>query len=175
MFAIAIAGIALSGVGVLWQMEGRREKEKELLFVGEEYRRAISAYYAKSPGGDTQYPQKLEDLLLDKRFPNPVRHLRRLYREPMMPDGEWELISQEGRIMGVASRSHDQPIKVAGFTPEQDGFEGAASYAEWRFVSNGSVAQAPGRTPAPVPGAAPAPAPAVGRAPAPAAAKNISP
>ena len=139
LFAIAMAGIALAGIGVLWQMESRREKEKELLFVGEEYRRAISSYYTRSPGGTGQYPQKLEDLLLDTRFPNPVRHLRRLYREPMMSDGQWELIRQQGRIIGVASRSQDLPIKIAGFSPEQDDFEGAVSYTEWRFVSNGNA------------------------------------
>lgn len=137
MFAIAIAGIALAGTGVVWQMESRREKEKQLLFVGEEYRRAINSYYEKSPGGDKQYPQKLEDLLLDTRSPNIVRHLRRLYPEPMMADGRWELIRQQGRIFGVASRSLEVPIKLSGFSPEQEEFEGAADYSEWRFLANG--------------------------------------
>lgn len=139
MFAIAIAGIGLAGTGVLWQMESRREKEKELLFIGEEYRRAIGSYYEKTPGGDKQYPEKLSDLLQDKRFPNPVRHLRRLYREPMMADGEWELIRQQGRILGVASRSLDKPIKIAGFGPGLEGFEGAEKYTEWRFLGSGSA------------------------------------
>lgn len=142
MFAVAIAGIALAGTGSLWQMESRREKEKELLFIGEQYRMAISSYYDKSPGAAKQFPEKLEDLLLDKRFPNPVRHLRRLYRDPMMPDRQWELIRQEGRIIGIASRSPALPIKVAGFAPEQDDFEGAESYTEWRFISNGGQQQA---------------------------------
>jgi type II secretory pathway pseudopilin PulG len=167
MFAIAITGIALAGIGVLWQMEGRREKEKELLFVGEEYRHAIGSYYSKSPGGDAQFPLKLEDLLLDTRFPNPVRHLRRLYREPMMPDGQWELIRQQGRIIGVVSRSQDLPIKIAGFTPDQEGFEGAVSYTEWRFISNGNVGQFSG------PGAG-APASGAGGAPVPAVAKKAN-
>jgi len=137
MFAIAIAGIALAGTGVLWQMESRREKEKELLFIGEQYRVAIGSYYGKSPGTVKQFPEKLEDLLQDKRFPNPTHHLRHLYRDPMTADGQWELILQEGRIMGVASRSQEKPIKVAGFSAEQSEFEGAVSYTEWRFISNG--------------------------------------
>ena len=141
MFAIAIAGIALAGTGVLWQMESRREKEKELLFIGEQYRMAIGSYYEKSPGALKQFPEKLEDLIQDKRFPNPTHHLRRLYRDPMTPDGKWELIRQEGRIMGVTSRSQDLPIKIAGFSPEQDDFEGAVSYTEWRFVSNGGTSK----------------------------------
>jgi type II secretory pathway pseudopilin PulG len=156
MFAIAIAGIALAGTGVLWQMESRREKEKELLFVGEEYRKAISSYFGKSPGGDKQYPGKLEDLLQDKRFPNPVRHLRRLYPDPMTADGNWELILGEGRIIGVASRSRENPIKIAGFEKDQEGFGSAVSYAGWRFVSSGSGSvTVPGV--APTPGVAPVP------------------
>ena len=142
MFAVAIAGIALAGTGALWQMESRREKEKELLFIGEEYRMAIGNYYDKSPSAAKQFPEKLEDLLQDKRFPNPTHHLRRLYRDPMTADGQWELILQEGRIMGVASRSPDKPIKIAGFAPVQDDFEGAVSYSEWRFISNGGLQQA---------------------------------
>ena len=58
----------------------------------------------------------------------------------MVADGEWELIRQQGRIMGVASRSTDKPIKVAGFTEEQNGFEGATKYSEWRFLSAGDAA-----------------------------------
>ena len=143
MFAIAIAGIALAGVGVLWQMESRREKEKELLFIGEQYRKAISTYYKKSPGGAKQFPEKLENLLQDNRFPNPTRHLRRLYPDPMMPDGQWELIRREGRIVGVASRSTDKPIKIAGFTPEQEGFETAERYSEWGFLSKEGAAPVP--------------------------------
>ncbi|MBL8415628.1 MAG: type II secretion system protein [Propionivibrio sp.] len=138
LFAMAIAGIALAGTGVLWQLESRREKEKELLFIGEEYRRAIDRYYDKTPGAAKQYPEKLEDLLQDKRFPVPVHHLRRLYRDPMTPDGEWELIKQQGRITGVASKSREEPIKIAGFATGQEDFEGAESYAKWRFISNGN-------------------------------------
>jgi type II secretory pathway pseudopilin PulG len=138
LFAVAIASIAMAGTGTLWQMESRREKEMELLFIGEQYRMAISSYYAKTPGGEKQYPVKLEDLILDKRFPNPVTHLRRLYRDPMMADGQWELIRQQGRILGVASRSIDRPIKIAGFLPVQEGFETAEKYSGWRFLSNGS-------------------------------------
>ena len=149
LFAVAIAGIALAGTGVLWHMESRREKEKELLFIGEEYRNAIGRYYEKTPGEAKQYPERLEDLLQDKRFPQPVHHLRRLYRDPMTAQGEWELIRQQGRIIGVVSKSRAEPIKVAGFKPGQEEFEGAGSYAGWRFVSSGN---SPSQEPAPPPG-----------------------
>ena len=146
LFAMALAGIALAGTGVLWQMESRREKEKELLFIGEQYRRAIASYYAATPGETKQYPQKLADLLDDKRLPGltPARHLRRLYRDPLgdpaAPEADWELLKQQERITGVASRSRQTPIKIAGFTAAQQEFTGAASYREWKFVANGAEA-----------------------------------
>lgn len=115
LFAIALAGIGLAGTGALWSLDSRREKEKELLFIGEEYRRAIASYYEKGPNGVREYPQRLEDLLQDKRFPMPVHHLRRLYRDPLTNRLDWDLIRQQGRISGVASRADGKPVKVAGF------------------------------------------------------------
>ena len=145
LFAVALAGIALAGTGSLWQLESRREKEKELLFIGEEFRQAIAGYFDKTPGSDKQYPDKLDDLLQDKRQPMPVHHLRRLYRDPMNPDGSWELIRSQGKIIGVASKSAGKPVKVAGFSPEQQEFEGAESYSEWRFThSAGANSPVPG-------------------------------
>lgn len=138
LFSVAIGGIALAGTGALWQMESRREKEKELLFAGEEYRRAIASYFDNSPG-DPQYPVKLADLLQDPRFPMPVRHLRRLYPEPMSLDSQWLLIRRQGQIVGVASRSTETPIKLAGFQPEQADFENAARYADWQFIHSGNT------------------------------------
>jgi len=137
LFAVALVGITLAGTGTLWHLESRREKEKELLFIGEEFRQAIGRYYEQTPGSEKQYPEKLDDLLQDKRFPMPVRHLRRIYRDPLWPDGKWGLIQSQGKIIGVASKSTGQPIKVAGFSPEQQDFDGAASYSEWRFTYSG--------------------------------------
>lgn len=134
LFAIALAGIALAGTGALWQLESRREKEKELLFVGNEYRKAIGSYASRTPEGSPPFPERLEDLLQDNRYPTPVRHLRRLYRDPMSADGQWEIIREQGRITGVVSRSDATPIKIAGFSKDFESFEGARSYRQWRFV-----------------------------------------
>ena len=47
------------------------------------------------------------------------------------------LIAEKGRIIGIASKSLEKPIKIAGFGPRQSDFEGAKTYAEWRFIPNG--------------------------------------
>lgn len=135
LIAVAVLGIAIAGTGVVWHLEARRDKEQELLFAGQQIREAIARYHEEARGVERQYPASLEDLLQDRRFPMPVRHLRRLYRDPMSADGAWGLIREQGRIIGVLSEAPGRPLKVAGFPPAQKEFEGAGSYAGWRFVA----------------------------------------
>ena len=131
---IAISGIGLAGVGQLWKTEAQRDREKELLFVGEQYAKAIASYYESSPGGAKSYPAKLQDLLLDDRFPVVKRHLRKLYRDPMTGTDEWGTIRQQGRIVGVYSQSATPPIKRYGFSGDWQGFDAAERYSDWKFT-----------------------------------------
>ena len=134
MLLVAIMGGGLALAGQVWHTEIRRQQEKELLFVGNEFRQAIGQYYERSPG-TKQYPQKLEDLVWDQRFPTVMRHLRRIYRDPLTGGEEWKLILDPGkRITGVASLSQLQPIKNSGFRDRDAGFEGTTQYSDWAFV-----------------------------------------
>lgn len=133
MLFMLIAGIGLAAAGLVWKTEVKREKEKQLLFVGEQYRRAINSYYENSPTGARQFPLMLEDLLKDTRFPVVRRHLRQIYMDPMTGGVEWGLIKEQGRIVGVYSLSKDKPLKSAGFSESNQDFANAASYDEWRF------------------------------------------
>jgi type II secretory pathway pseudopilin PulG len=119
----------------VWATARQREKEAELLFVGEQYRAAIRHYYFSSPNARTRaLPTRLEDLLLDDRFPVPVRHLRRLYPDPIS-GGDFELLRQGNRIAGVYSASNAQPLKIANFdNKDQSTFVAKSSYREWVFV-----------------------------------------
>jgi type II secretory pathway pseudopilin PulG len=132
---IALMGIALAGTGMVWHTQARREKERELLFVGDQFRRAIGQYYERSPGGDKRFPQSLDDLLLDKRYPATQRYLRRVYLDPITGKADWGFLKgPEDRIVGVYSLSEDVPLKRAGFPANYEDFEGKESYREWRFV-----------------------------------------
>lgn len=135
LFAVALAGIVLAATGVLWSTERQRERERELLAVGDEFRRAIGSYYERSPGTVKRYPAKLEDLTKDNRFITVQRHLRQVYRDPVTGNADWGVIpAPEGGIMGVHSISTAEPIKQGNFPLRWSEFEGKRSYADWRFV-----------------------------------------
>jgi predicted oxidoreductase len=86
----------------------KREKEQDWLFIGKQYQRAIASYYHQSPGGIKTFPTKVEDLLFDKRFIVPVRHLRKIYGDPLENQEAWVLIKdQNNYITGVYSRSQE--------------------------------------------------------------------
>ncbi|MGQ9860592.1 MAG: type II secretion system protein [Thiobacillaceae bacterium] len=145
LFILAALGAGMAAVGTVWTTVAQREKEAELLFVGEQYRRAIESYQRRGSGAEKPYPLSLEALLLDRRFPMPVRHLRRLYPDPMTGRPEWGLVRDErGGIVGVHSLAEGAPLKTAGFAPDQAGFEEAASYREWVFKARPTVQPATG-------------------------------
>lgn len=103
LFAVTVAGIVLAGTGQVWQIKAQREKEQELLFIGDQFRKAIMSYYNNPLTGVRQYPEKLEDLLEDKRGPVPIRHLRKIYIDPMTRDDEWGLVIEEPPQQQAAS------------------------------------------------------------------------
>lgn len=124
------AGMAGQSLGALLQ----REREAELLWRGQQYRQALASYYGFRQGAQGAFPSKLEDLLRDPRSPAVIRHLRRLYNDPMTGK-EWELIKdQGGRISGVRSTSELAPFQQTGFPGGLEEFEGKSSYREWEFV-----------------------------------------
>jgi len=143
---IALSTFAAMAGAELWTTALQREREAELLFVGDQYRRAIESYWTVSPGPVKTLPTSVRQLLLDDRFPQPVMHLRRLYADPMTGE-PMQLITVANSIVGVHSRSREAPRKQASFPDKYAQFDGAASYLQWRFVFT------PPRVGAPRPGA----------------------
>jgi type II secretory pathway pseudopilin PulG len=129
---IAIAGAGLAAYAEIASHAMQREKEAELLFRGNAYHAAIANYYKV----EQRWPQSLEQLLEDQRYPMPVRHLRKLYRDPMTGEADWGLVEVPGGggVMGVYSRSEDAPIKTANFSSANAAFEKARTYSDWKFV-----------------------------------------
>lgn len=132
---MVILGLSAGIAGTTWKTVMQKAKEEELLFVGDQYRRAIEAYYTKGHGGRAGiYPSQIDYLLKDPRSLQTLRHIRRLYADPMT-GGDWMLIKDEGgRIKGVYSSSGLEPFKKDGFIKEYESFKDATKYSDWKFV-----------------------------------------
>lgn len=133
LMLIALVSMGLAASGTLWRTEAQRDREAELLFIGNQYRQAIRSYYELDPA-QPRLPQNIADLLEDNRRPYVVRHLRRAYRDPLT-NSEFVLIRAPDTqgILGVYSRAAGRPFKTAGFAWEDEEFSDAAQYADWRF------------------------------------------
>ena len=150
--AIVIVGIVIAaGHSSTWYLQ-QSNREAELLFRGEAYRRAIGSYYQASPGVKA-FPKALKQLLSDPRLPDSRPHIRKLYNDPMArgEDKSWQLIrAKDGGIAGVVSKSEDEPLKKAGFTKEHAKFANAKSYTEWEFEYKPKKTQPSAKTRTPV-------------------------
>lgn len=135
LLLVALMGVVLAGAGTVWHTAAQREKERELLYIGKQFRQAIESYYESSPGSLKKYPTSLSDLLKDSRFPDTRRHLRRIYRDPMTGGTEWGVVNApEGGIMGVHSLSPEQPLKSANFREADKALTGQVMYSGWVFA-----------------------------------------
>jgi type II secretory pathway pseudopilin PulG len=137
--ALAVLGLFLGVVGPMWATQAQREREAELLRVGTAYAEAIERYYAMSPGGAKALPTRVEDLLLDPRFPTPVRHLRAAYADPIDPSRPMEpILGTGGQWLGVRSTSDLEPLRRVEWTDGRRVLAPAAHYRDWQFLARTS-------------------------------------
>jgi type II secretory pathway pseudopilin PulG len=129
---VVVMGLLLAAAGQVASTASQREREKQLLWVGHEYRAAIARYW----GHRRAYPQSLPDLLgAAPDAPVQDRCLRRLYPDPMTNAVDWVVVpAPGGGIMGVASSSKRAPLKTAGFAEADQDFKSARSYGDWQFT-----------------------------------------
>lgn len=135
-----ILSLALMSIAALATMQvhsfmQRRVAEEDLLFIGQQFQQALISYANATPSGMLRAPTSLDDLLRDPRYPQPRRHLRQLYPDPMNLQDDWGLVlSPDGKgIIGIYSKSDRVPIKIAQFPVSLRDFEGKKSYREWVF------------------------------------------
>ena len=139
LVVIAVMGVGVTLVAQTWTTRIRRENEAELLFRGLAYKAALESYASVTPAGASPHPERLEDLLVDDRFANRVRHLRRLYPDPMTGAPFAALRDSAGRIRGVASTDRRRPLKRTGFPDDLTPFELADQYSDWRFLATSNA------------------------------------
>jgi len=135
MATVAILGVGLAALGPVWADAVQREREQELLRVGELYARAIGNYRAASPGSVKRYPAELSELLQDHRFVGTRRHLRKLYPDPLNPGRSWALIrAADGGVAGVYSQDERLPFARAAQQVGVVQLPAAQRYSDWKFM-----------------------------------------
>lgn len=134
LLAVCMLGLALAGP--VWSDALRRQREQELLRIGALYARAIAAYRMTSPGLK-EYPDRLEDLLLDSRFVGVARHMRVLYPDPVNAGRPWVAIRDlDGRIVGVRSGSDATPVaSMREIRLDSTTLRPARRYSDWAFLA----------------------------------------
>ena len=106
LFAVALAGAALAQIGQHWSGIMQRERERELIFRGQQNAAAIAAYRAAPGVAAPAWPRGFDDLLEDRRAAVPQRHLRRAFSDPFTGLADWVLVRDEaGGWQGVRSRA----------------------------------------------------------------------
>ncbi len=139
LFAVSALGLLAAAAGQVWHTTAQRLREDDLLFAGQQYRQALDNYFANKAGGVQQYPQRLEELLDDRRSQVTLRHLRRLYPDPITGQADWVLVTAGERIVGLHSRSQQRPIKHS-FEGADAAFGTAERYDQWVFRAGTSGA-----------------------------------
>jgi hypothetical protein len=135
LFLLAAASAATAVVAQRWADQSSREKERQLLRIGDAYARALAEYRASSPGSDKRFPQSLEQLVLDTRFVGTRRHLRMLYVDPVTGQADWVLLRDaRGDIMGLHSKSEKRPWARVPMKLEFTDLGAAERYVDWIFT-----------------------------------------
>jgi hypothetical protein len=97
IFLVTILLISTTVVAPNILTEGKREKEKEMIWRGKQYTRGVKLYYRKLG----RFPTSLDDLIKPKV--GSLRFMRQAYKDPMnKEDGTWRLIyvGAGGQLIG---------------------------------------------------------------------------
>jgi len=97
IFLVSVLFISTMVVAPNILTEGRREKEKEMIWRGKQYTRGVKLYYRKLG----RFPTSLDDLTKPKV--GSLRFMRQAYKDPMnKEDGSWRFIyvGPAGQLIG---------------------------------------------------------------------------
>jgi type II secretory pathway pseudopilin PulG len=133
---IGLVGAAGLKMGTLLQ---RAAAEEELLEIGAQFSEALRSYAAATPQGQLQQPPNLQALLKDTRFPNPRRHLRKIFVDPVTGKAEWGImyLGDKVGVIGVYSLSTRRPLKIANFDIRFQNMDNRERISDWKFLMAG--------------------------------------
>lgn len=95
----------------------KREKEKELIFRGEEYTEAIRRWQTEHGG---TFPTHLKDLL-KPGGPKRIRYIRKLYRNPFDVEGKWGILAPGTTVVTTDQNGKTVYIPQGGVAQQGQG------------------------------------------------------
>jgi type II secretory pathway pseudopilin PulG len=104
LFVVTAMGIGLLVAVPVWETQIQREREDELIFRGKQYVESVRLFQVKKPGS---FPKTLEELVEEKC-------LRRLYKDPMTQEGDWNIILLPQGVPGALGRPRQFGSSVRG-------------------------------------------------------------
>src|ERR1700738_3758816 len=116
MFLLALLIVSTMSAVPNVLIEGRREREQEMIWRGNQYKRAIRLFVSHRTNSNHRLPTSLEELT--KGRPG-VHFLRQAYKDPMnKKDGSWRLIyvGPSGQLIG-STRPQPQNLVIPGMSP----------------------------------------------------------
>lgn len=135
LFMVVVMSIGMTAATLHIDTVMKREREKELLFIGRQFQDALTSYYHKSPQGIKSLPTSLDELVDDKRSAATQHHLRKLYFDPMTQSAEWGTERNEyNQIISVYSLSDERFIKSPNtFGDGWFDISGVQKYSDMKF------------------------------------------
>jgi hypothetical protein len=123
VFLLALIAIAVVAAAPDVIINGRRDKEEEMIWRGKQYVRGIRLYvrYYQMHGGTTRFPTSMEDLTKNKVG---IRFMRQAYKDPVNPvDGSWRMIyvGPNGQLIGSLK---SRPLGPDGQSSSSSGSSG---------------------------------------------------
>ena len=122
LFLAAMLVIAMTAAAPNLATQIKRDREAEMIHRGEQYARAVKRYYRKFG----RYPGRIEDL----EKTNNIRFLRKRYKDPMTPEGNWRLVRfGEVQLGGAQSLAGATPVaNMASGAQPSSSFGGTSSF-----------------------------------------------
>ena len=146
-FMAALMIIAAVTINLSWLTQGKREKEAEMIWRGEQYKRGVRLYYHKLG----KFPQSMDDLTKGN---SSLHFMRKAYKDPTTPDGNWRMIyvTPAGQLVGSVRFNSLQQMaaaeQMAGAGPPADPSQQPGTPAETAFGQQlGQQLGGPGSTP----------------------------
>jgi hypothetical protein len=144
VFLVTVLLISTMAIAPNILTQGKREKEKELIWRGKQYTRGVKLYYRKMG----RFPTSLDDLTKPKI--GSLRFMRQAYKDPMnKEDGSWRLIyvGPAGQLIGSLKppQQHLQFPQAGGMGTPASALGGLATPAQpGAFGQQGQPGTQPG-------------------------------